>query len=256
VGTYLDGRRDVVLDVTLREGGRVKEVGAVDGDPAPAEAAVSAVKQWRLSASGREGMTLETSSTATISHIPTSSPQTDIHGFAVPRPRGAPAWEDISVSLVHDGQRSFRAKVEGLEKGRTYIVLPFEPADVWGARPRYHVTGAINGRPVRGALEPFGRGYFLALGPAYRRGAGLEVGDPVTVVLAAEGPQRKDLAADIVEALHAEPEAAKFFDGLASFYRKNYLRWIDATKRRPEVRAERIAELIRLLKAGEKQRRT
>ena len=49
---------------------------------------------------------------------------------------------------------------------------------------------------------------------------------------------------------------AEFFDGLASFYRKNYLRWIDATKRRPEVRAERIAEFVRLLKAGQKQRPT
>ncbi len=31
---------------------------------------------------------------------------------------------------------------------------------------------------------------------------------------------------------------------------KDYLRWIDATKRRPDVRAERIAGVIRLLNAG------
>src|SRR3712207_7886764 len=29
------------------------------------------------------------------------------------------------------------------------------------------------------------------------------------------------------------PNAAAFFDSLAQFYRKAYLRWIDATKRRP-----------------------
>ena len=37
-------------------------------------------------------------------------------------------------------------------------------------------------------------------------------------------------------------------------YRRAYLRWIDATKRRPELRAARIAELIDLLKAGKKER--
>ena len=49
-------------------------------------------------------------------------------------------------------------------------------------------------------------------------------------------------------------QRANLFDTLAGFYRKGYLRWIDATKRRPELRAERIAELMELLKAGYKQR--
>jgi len=69
-----------------------------------------------------------------------------------------------------------------------------------------------------------------------------------------EGPQSAALAADIVAALEAEPDAARFFDGLATFYRKNYLRWIDATKRSPELRAQRIAELIQLMKASKKER--
>ena len=52
----------------------------------------------------------------------------------------------------------------------------------------------------------------------------------------------------------AEPAASAFFDGLAQFYRKAYLSWIDATKRRPDQRAARIAEMVELLKAGRKQR--
>jgi uncharacterized protein YdeI (YjbR/CyaY-like superfamily) len=74
------------------------------------------------------------------------------------------------------------------------------------------------------------------------------------VKLVPEGPQSETLAADIAGALGAEPDAARFFDGLATFYRKNYLRWIDATKRSPEVRAQRIAELVQLMKAGRKER--
>ena len=45
----------------------------------------------------------------------------------------------------------------------------------------------------------------------------------------------------------ASPEAG-------TFYRKAYLRWIDGTKRRPDVRARRIAEMVELLEAGRKER--
>jgi hypothetical protein len=151
-------------------------------------------------------------------------------------------------------ERSFQARIEGTAKGRAYVVLAFDPEKAWGPRPRYHVRGTINGMPVRGALEQFGKGYFLPLGPAYRRDASLTLGDPVTVMLMPEGPQREALAPDIAAALDAEPEAAKFFEGLASFYRKNYLRWIDATRRHPEVRAQRIGEAVELMKAGKKER--
>jgi hypothetical protein len=151
-------------------------------------------------------------------------------------------------------ERSFQGRLEGSDKGRVYVVLPFDPAKVWGSRPRYHIRGTINGNRVRGSLEQFGKGYFLSLGPAYRRGAGLKLGAAVTVVLAPEGPQSEALAPDIAAALAASADAAQFFDGLASFYRKSYLRWIDATKRSPEVRAQRIAEMVELMKAGKKER--
>ena len=52
----------------------------------------------------------------------------------------------------------------------------------------------------------------------------------------------------------ANPAAAAFFDTLAQFYRKAYLRWIDGTTRRPDLRAARIAEVVDLLAAGVKQR--
>jgi uncharacterized protein YdeI (YjbR/CyaY-like superfamily) len=68
------------------------------------------------------------------------------------------------------------------------------------------------------------------------------------------GPRRSELAPDAAAALDASPAAGAFFDSLAQFYRNAYLRWIDATKRRPEQRPVRIAEMIRLLEEGKKQR--
>jgi uncharacterized protein YdeI (YjbR/CyaY-like superfamily) len=76
----------------------------------------------------------------------------------------------------------------------------------------------------------------------------------VTGELAPEGPQRGDLADDIAAALAASPAAGAFFDTLAQFYRKAYLRYIDATTRRPDVRAARIAEVVSLLSEEVKER--
>lgn len=73
-------------------------------------------------------------------------------------------------------------------------------------------------------------------------------------VISPEGPQRVDLAPDVAAALGENPAAGAFFDTLAQFYRKAYLRWIDATKRRPNERAVRIAEVVGLLADGIKER--
>jgi uncharacterized protein YdeI (YjbR/CyaY-like superfamily) len=70
---------------------------------------------------------------------------------------------------------------------------------------------------------------------------------------APEGQQRGELVDDIAAALAASPAAGAFFDTLTQFYR-TYLRWIDATARRPEVHAARIAEVVDLLAAGIKER--
>lgn len=139
-------------------------------------------------------------------------------------------------------------------KGRVIVPVPVDPDEVWGPKLAHRVAGTVNGIRVRAVIEPLGEGRGIVLGRAWRRGCTIEPGDTVTVELSPEGPQRADLAPDIVVALADEPEAATFFDALAQFYRRGYLRWIDATTRRPDERAARIAEVVRLCKAGVKER--
>lgn len=136
---------------------------------------------------------------------------------------------------------------------RTVIPLPFDPRQVWGARERYHITGTINGCTVRGPLAAEGTRYVLPVGAAWRRDNHLAVGDTVQVTLSLEGPQSQALAADIASALAAAPHAQAFFDALPTFYRKNFMRWIDSAKR-PATRAARIAEMLALLQAGKRER--
>ena len=136
---------------------------------------------------------------------------------------------------------------------RTYIALPFDPNETWGVKQRHHVTGSVNGYSVRGSLGSDGAQFFLPLGAAWRRDNGLDAGATVEVVLAPEGPQSAALTPDVVAALDSEPQARLYFDSLATFYRNNYMRWIESAKR-PETRSARIAEMLSLLKAGKKQR--
>ena len=148
----------------------------------------------------------------------------------------------------------FSAVVAAGSRGRGIIAVPFDPDEAWGAKAGHPVGGTIDGRRFRGTVSPDGSSWAFTVGPAWMRDAGLVAGREVIVELAPEGPQRGDLAEDISAALAASPAAAAFFDTLAQFYRKAYLRWIDATTRRPDLRAARIAEVVELLAAGVKER--
>ncbi len=149
--------------------------------------------------------------------------------------------------------RTFRARVAAGPRGALVIAVPFDPDAAWGDKPRHHVNGTVAGRTIRAALTRED-GWRLKLGPAWARDNPVSAGDEVEVVLAPEGPQRPALDADIAAALEADPRAAAFFDGLAQFYRKGFLTWIAGTKARPEERARRIAQMVRLLAEGRKQR--
>jgi hypothetical protein len=141
----------------------------------------------------------------------------------------------------------FQATLRIDSRRRVYLPLPTEPEG-------RHLAGTVNAMRYRGAVESIDGSPALVLGPAWRRGCGLDTGDRVDVELTPEGPQRPDLAPDLTAALDASPAAAAFWDELAQFYRKAYLRWIDATKRSPILRAERIATVITLLEHQVKER--
>jgi hypothetical protein len=148
----------------------------------------------------------------------------------------------------------FRAVIAAGPRGSAVITVPFDPDEVWGAKAEHPVSGTISGCRIRTRLVSADSGWVLTMAPKRLLSAGIAIGDDVTVELAPEGPQRGDLAGDIAAAFAASPAAGAFFDTLAQFYRKAYLRWIDATTRRPDLRAARIAEVTGLLAAGIKER--
>ena len=140
------------------------------------------------------------------------------------------------------------------QDGKLGFALPFLPDDAWGPKPLHHVSGFVGGRAFRGNVSAADAPAVFFLKPAWQRDNPLSAGDRVEVILKAEGPQRESLDPDIATALQMAPGAAAFFDGLPQFYRKAYLTWIQATKKSPAERQRRIAETIRCLEAGLKER--
>jgi hypothetical protein len=152
------------------------------------------------------------------------------------------------------GAQRFRAVIAAGSRDSGVITVPFDPDEAWGAKADHPVSGTVGDGRIRARLVPADRRWVLPLPSKRLISMGIAVGDEVTVELAPEGPQRGDLADDIAAALAANPAAGAFFDTLAQFYRKAYLRWINATTRRPDLREARIAEVVDLLAAGVKQR--
>lgn len=136
---------------------------------------------------------------------------------------------------------------------RAYVVIPFDPNEVWGVKDRHYVTGSVDGCAIRGCLDFEGTQVVLPLGPAWRRDNPVDMGGEIEVVLGPDGHQSDTVAPDVAVALAAEPEARTFFESVAPFYRNNFVRWIESA-RRPETRAARITEMIKLLKEGKRRR--
>jgi hypothetical protein len=148
---------------------------------------------------------------------------------------------------------TFTATAQARPRGGIAIALPFGPAEAWGERDRYYLAGTIEHYPMRATITPTHDEPMLALGPAWCRDSRVGQGTSLQVSLHPEGPQLDTISADFADALRAEPKARRFFESLATFYRKAYVTWVEGTKR-PETRRPRIAEVVEDLKAGRRER--
>ena len=142
--------------------------------------------------------------------------------------------------------------VEDRARGGVAVGLPFDPADAWGELDAYHVHGTLGGQPYRGALVQADT-WRLELGPSWCRAPGFGPGDTVELVMAPEGPRSGSMGADVAAAFAAEPDAARFFDSMPSFYRNNAARALETAKR-PETRARRVADIVELARQRKRER--
>ena len=147
---------------------------------------------------------------------------------------------------------SFSVTAEPRPRGGITIALPVDPDEHWVPKERHYVAGTIGGHGMRGIVTKDGDRWVLPLGPSWCRDPRVGPGSVVDVVLRPEGPQVDELSADISSALRTEPDARRFFDNLATFYRNGFIDRIEAAKR-PETRARRIADTVQALREGRRE---
>jgi hypothetical protein len=150
------------------------------------------------------------------------------------------------------GERRARVVVEERARGGVAVEVPFDPAATWGELDAYHVHGTLGHQPYRGALVRDGGRWRLELGPSWCRAPGFGPGDEVELTMAPEGPRSTSMGDDVAAAFKVEPDAARFFDSMPSFYRNNAARSVGSAKR-PETRARRIAQILETAKRRQRE---
>jgi hypothetical protein len=128
---------------------------------------------------------------------------------------------------------------------RCWIELPEAAAQLLGEPPHY-LEGVVAGRSFRGRTELHDKRIILPIGATWLRDNGVQPSQEVACELQLESPLLEELSADIRDAIQTDPQAQAFFESIAPFYRKKYLRWIEGA-RTPAIRAQRIAEMVECL---------
>lgn len=151
-------------------------------------------------------------------------------------------------------QQQFEAIIESGERGRVFIRIPFDPKEVRGKQSRYYIMVNINGHVFYTSLGSRDGSYFFPFNKEMQQQCGLQPGDKAQLHIspADENTAVKAPASDLEQALKANPQAAAFYEGLSSFYRNTYIKWIESAKQNT-TRNKRITAVIELLAAGKKQ---
>lgn len=120
-----------------------------------------------------------------------------------------------------------------------------------GKRGRVPVALTINGHAFRAFAAPMGDGtHGIVVNKRMQASAGVAQNDRVTVTLEVDdAPRTVDVPAELAAELARSKAAREFFDELAFTHKKDFAAWISEAKR-PETKAKRLAESVRLLEAG------
>jgi len=146
----------------------------------------------------------------------------------------------------------FRATVERGGKTATGLLVPDEVVAALRAGKRPPVQVTVGGHTYRTTVASMGGRFLVPLSAENRTAAGVAAGDDVEVdVLLDTAAREVNVPADLVDALERDDQARQFFDDLAYSHRKEWVRWIEESKKN-ETRTSRIVRAVESLRAGKR----
>jgi hypothetical protein len=132
------------------------------------------------------------------------------------------------------------------EGSMCYIPVPFDPRTVFG-KARAPVTVSVNGHTYRSTIASMGGITGIPLRKSNREAAGLEGGETVSVTLTLDTAHRQIVPpADLAGSLKAAPPAWDRWQELSFTHQREYAEAVEEAKK-PETRAKRIADAVRVI---------
>ena len=115
---------------------------------------------------------------------------------------------------------TFKSKMEAARGGGAVAEIPDDVTKALGGLKQMRVFGTVNGVEYRSSTMPYRGAFYLGVHKATREAAGVEIGDPIEVVITRDdSPRVLELAPELEAALAADPVLRERFDAL-SFSRR------------------------------------
>ena len=149
-------------------------------------------------------------------------------------------------------KQTFTATIQNAGGGGAYVEVPFDVEAVFGSK-RPKVKALIEGIPYRTTLMRMGSEcHMLGVLKDIREQIGKTFGDEITVTLEPDTePRVIEVPKDLMKELKKDKDAKAFFDKLSYTHQKEYVRWVEET-RKEETRQNRIIKTIEMLKKGKR----
>lgn len=129
-----------------------------------------------------------------------------------------------------------------------FVELPFDTREVWG-KGRVPVKGTINGFPFRTTAVTMDGRQCFCVNAGMRKGAGVDVGDTVKIVLEPDAEKRTmEIPQELKKSLGVK--LAQKLESLAYTHQKEFVLWYTEAKRE-ETRERRLAKMKDMLTLGE-----
>jgi len=142
----------------------------------------------------------------------------------------------------------FRARIEPVQGGGHYVLVPDDVAAKAGLAYRARVRGTLGGAAYRSSLMKYSGRYHLGVHKATLAAAGVKAGDTVAIAIELDDePLPGDtLPPELVAAFRKDARAGAAWDKLAPSHRREHVKAIEEAKR-PETRKTRIERTLKML---------
>jgi bifunctional DNA-binding transcriptional regulator/antitoxin component of YhaV-PrlF toxin-antitoxin module len=142
----------------------------------------------------------------------------------------------------------FHGTLELNGRTATGVEVPGEVVERLGQGRRPAVKVTINGHAYRSTVASMGGRFMLPVSAENREAAGIAAGDSVEVDVELDTePREVTVPDDLAEALAANADAKRFFDGLSYSKQRWFVESVTGAKK-PETRARRVEQAVTMLR--------